>query len=106
MVKEDGSLHGVLNWFAVHTTSMNMTNLLVSSDNLGYAAIKMEAMLNPGSLVGKVRELAVAVIIESENTYLEHRLEKARIRILFLGSASQGKNGTVLGSFCLYARRS
>ncbi|KAI8422810.1 hypothetical protein MSG28_006555 [Choristoneura fumiferana] len=52
VVKEDGSLHGVLNWFAVHTTSMNMTNLLVSSDNLGYAAIKMEAMLNlKGSIV-------------------------------------------------------
>lgn len=53
IVKEDGSLHGIMNWFAVHTTSMNMTNLLVSSDNLGYASIKLEAMLNPEKFVGQ-----------------------------------------------------
>ncbi|XP_041984570.1 neutral ceramidase-like [Aricia agestis] len=53
IVKSDGSLHGVMNWFAVHTTSMNMTNTLISSDNLGYAALKMESVLNPNSLVGK-----------------------------------------------------
>ncbi|XP_022119315.2 neutral ceramidase [Pieris rapae] len=51
--KADGSLHGVMSWFGVHTTSMNMTNHLVSSDNLGYAAIKLEETLNPGSQVGK-----------------------------------------------------
>ncbi|CAG9785828.1 unnamed protein product [Diatraea saccharalis] len=53
IVREDGNLHGVLNWFAVHTTSMNMTNRLISSDNLGYAAITMEKKLNPGALPGK-----------------------------------------------------
>ncbi|XP_038214636.1 neutral ceramidase-like [Zerene cesonia] len=53
IVKPDGSLHGVLNWFAVHTTSMNMTNKLVSSDNLGYAAMRLETELNPGRPVGK-----------------------------------------------------
>ncbi|KAJ8730528.1 hypothetical protein PYW08_001941 [Mythimna loreyi] len=53
IVKEDGSLHGVMNWFAVHTTSMNNTNRLVSSDNLGYAAIRMEKELNPRSMTGK-----------------------------------------------------
>ncbi|GBP78312.1 Neutral ceramidase [Eumeta japonica] len=51
--RADGSLAGVLNWFAVHTTSMNMTNTLISTDNLGYAAIAMEKTLNPGSLVGQ-----------------------------------------------------
>ncbi|XP_061381436.1 neutral ceramidase-like [Danaus plexippus] len=53
VVKADGSLHGVLNWFAVHTTSMNMTNRLISSDNLGYAAMRMEKELNPGRAAGK-----------------------------------------------------
>ncbi|XP_028030861.1 neutral ceramidase-like [Bombyx mandarina] len=51
--KADGSLHGVMNWFSVHTTSMNMTNKLVSSDNLGYAALRMEKELNPSNLPGK-----------------------------------------------------
>lgn len=37
---------GVINWFAVHPTSMNNTNKLVSSDNVGYASILMEKALN------------------------------------------------------------
>ncbi|CAK1540768.1 unnamed protein product [Leptosia nina] len=51
--KTDGSLHGVMNWFSVHTVSMNMSNKLISSDNLGYAAMRLEATLNPGSQTGK-----------------------------------------------------
>lgn len=54
IVKNDGSLHGVLNWFSIHTTSMNMTNHLISSDNLGYASIRMEKTLNPGKPTGHV----------------------------------------------------
>lgn len=57
IVREDGRLHGVMNWYAVHTTSMNMTNQLVSSDNLGYAALRMEKELNPWSKPGKVHVL-------------------------------------------------
>ncbi|CAH1646438.1 unnamed protein product [Spodoptera littoralis] len=53
IVREDGRLHGVMNWYAVHTTSMNMTNQLISSDNLGYAALRMEKELNPRSITGK-----------------------------------------------------
>ncbi|OWR41276.1 neutral ceramidase isoform 1 [Danaus plexippus plexippus] len=58
VVKADGSLYGVLNWFAVHTTSMNMTNRLISSDNLGYAAMRMEKELNPGRAAGKPKVVA------------------------------------------------
>lgn len=54
IVKSDGNLHGVLNWFAVHPTSMNMTNHLISSDNLGYASIRMEKILNPSKPTGNV----------------------------------------------------
>lgn len=48
----DNERIGVLNWFAVHPTSMNNTNKLVSSDNVGYAAVLFEKQLNPGSYVG------------------------------------------------------
>ena len=33
---------GVLNWFAVHGTSMNNTNTLISGDNKGYASYLLE----------------------------------------------------------------
>lgn len=45
---------GVINWFAVHPTSMNNTNRLVSSDNVGYASILFEKMMNNNAMVGKV----------------------------------------------------
>ncbi|KAL6265618.1 hypothetical protein P5V15_002412 [Pogonomyrmex californicus] len=44
---------GVINWFAVHPTSMNNTNHLISSDNVGYASILFEKMMSNNSLVGK-----------------------------------------------------
>lgn len=48
---------GVINWFAVHPTSMNNTNRLISSDNVGYASILMEKALNGNkTLPGKVRK--------------------------------------------------
>ena len=49
----DKSTLGSLNWFAVHGTSMNNTNTLISSDNKGYAAYALEKALNgPDSLPG------------------------------------------------------
>lgn len=44
---------GVISWFAVHPTSMNNTNTLVSSDNMGYASILFEKRMNPGRVPGK-----------------------------------------------------
>ncbi|GBP78308.1 Neutral ceramidase [Eumeta japonica] len=50
----NGEVLGVINWFAVHPTSMNNTNKLVSSDNVGYASILMEKELNgPGVHPGR-----------------------------------------------------
>ncbi|KAG8135399.1 hypothetical protein E2320_008422 [Naja naja] len=40
-------------WFAVHPVSMNNTNLLVNSDNAGYAAYLFEQEKNEGYLPGK-----------------------------------------------------
>jgi neutral ceramidase len=40
-VRDDGPV-GTLNWFAVHGTSMNYHNKLISGDNKGYAAYVME----------------------------------------------------------------
>ena len=54
-VAVNGQPLGVLNWFAVHLTSMNNTNPYISSDNKGYAALRFEAELNgPETLPGRV----------------------------------------------------
>lgn len=54
MVNSQGADLGMINWFAVHQTSMNNTNLLVSGDNKGYASLLMEKAMNPqGTLPGK-----------------------------------------------------
>lgn len=45
-------LIGVINWYAVHATSMNNTNKLISTDNLGYASILLEKEMDPHSLAG------------------------------------------------------
>ena len=44
--KADGTEIGAFTWFAVHGTSMNNTNLLVSGDNKGYASYLMERAMN------------------------------------------------------------
>lgn len=55
-----GETIGILNWFAVHGTSMNNTNHLISSDNKGYAALLFEQEMNPkGSLPGKGKFVAI-----------------------------------------------
>lgn len=52
----DSKLLGAINWFPVHPTSMNNTNRLVSSDNVGYASILLESRINKKSRIGKVSE--------------------------------------------------
>ncbi|XP_034949883.1 neutral ceramidase [Chelonus insularis] len=52
-IAADGRPLGIINWFAVHPTSMNNTNKLVSSDNVGYAAVLFEKMMNKDALVGQ-----------------------------------------------------
>ncbi|KAF3703995.1 Neutral ceramidase [Channa argus] len=49
----DGDGIGMLSWFAVHAVSMNFTNQMVSSDNMGYASYLMEQDKNPGELPGQ-----------------------------------------------------
>ena len=44
---------GILNWFAVHPTSMNKTNKLISGDNKGAASLMMEKLMCPSELAGK-----------------------------------------------------
>jgi hypothetical protein len=48
----------VTSWFAVHGTSMNNTNGLISGDNKGYAEFLMEQYMNGnGSIPGQVCSL-------------------------------------------------
>nr|XP_057925239.1 neutral ceramidase [Doryrhamphus excisus] len=49
----DGDGMGLISWFAVHAVSMNYTNRLLSSDNMGYAAYLMEQDKNRGALPGQ-----------------------------------------------------
>ncbi|RWS07085.1 neutral ceramidase-like protein [Dinothrombium tinctorium] len=44
---------GAITWFAVHPTSMNNTNRLISGDNKGYASLLFEQDFNVGQLLGK-----------------------------------------------------
>ncbi|KAI4898175.1 hypothetical protein NFI96_016251 [Prochilodus magdalenae] len=49
----DGDGIGSFSWFAVHAVSMNYTNRMVSSDNLGYASYLFEQEKNIGSFPGE-----------------------------------------------------
>nr|WP_240954448.1 neutral/alkaline non-lysosomal ceramidase N-terminal domain-containing protein [Solimonas marina] len=44
-VRDDGSVVGVLNWFAVHPTAMGNHTRLISSDSKGWAGIEFERMM-------------------------------------------------------------
>ncbi|XP_037044481.1 neutral ceramidase-like [Bradysia coprophila] len=52
-VNNDNTVIGAIHWFATHSVSMNNSNLLISSDNVGYAAILLEQEMNPNSRPGK-----------------------------------------------------
>eukprot|EP00731_Ephydatia_muelleri_P030762 Em0022g276a len=49
MVDLNGKDIGMIDWFAVHCTSMNNTNKLISGDNKGYASMLMEQAMNGGN---------------------------------------------------------
>ncbi|CAM4701558.1 putative neutral ceramidase C [Lepidochelys kempii] len=53
MVDINGQELGLLSWFAIHPVSMNNTNLLVNSDNVGYASYLFEQEKNKGLLPGE-----------------------------------------------------
>jgi len=50
---QDNEALGVLNWFAVHPTSMNNTNHFISGDNKGAASLLMEKTISPDHLAGQ-----------------------------------------------------
>ncbi|XP_050518819.1 neutral ceramidase isoform X2 [Diabrotica virgifera virgifera] len=50
---KDNVAIGAINWFPVHPTSMNNTNCLVHSDNVGYASLLLESSVNTDSLPGQ-----------------------------------------------------
>lgn len=50
----------MINWFAVHGTSMNSSNHLISGDNKGYASLLFEQDFNPaGTLPGRGKFVAI-----------------------------------------------
>ncbi|XP_071952076.1 uncharacterized protein [Antedon mediterranea] len=58
LVDADGTDIGMINWFAVHCTSMNNTNGLISGDNKGYASFLAEQHFNKGVAPGKGKFVA------------------------------------------------
>ncbi|EEB18244.1 Neutral ceramidase precursor, putative [Pediculus humanus corporis] len=57
-VSNDGQLLGAINWFPIHGTTLNNTNTLVSSDNIGYAALTLEKFVEKDSLMGQSKFVA------------------------------------------------
>ncbi|XP_034050623.1 neutral ceramidase [Thalassophryne amazonica] len=49
----DGDGIGMLSWFAIHAVSMNYSNRMVSSDNMGYASYLLEQDKNFDALPGQ-----------------------------------------------------
>ncbi|XP_038060087.1 neutral ceramidase-like isoform X2 [Patiria miniata] len=58
LVDKNGGDLGMINWFAVHGTSMNNTNHLISGDNKGYASQLMEGYFNKDVRPGKGKFVA------------------------------------------------
>ncbi|XP_005183819.1 neutral ceramidase [Musca domestica] len=52
-VDREENILGAFNWYAVHPTSMNNTNKLISSDNMGYASLVLEKEYNANKVPGK-----------------------------------------------------
>ena len=58
-------LLGLINWFAVHPTSMNNTNHLISGDNKGKASQMFEKMMNGKDVrTGKVKGERIWIWLE------------------------------------------
>ncbi|XP_039337168.1 neutral ceramidase isoform X2 [Mauremys reevesii] len=53
MVDVNGQELGLFSWFAIHPVSMNNTNRLINSDNVGYASYLFEQEKNKGLLPGE-----------------------------------------------------
>ncbi|XP_011845671.1 PREDICTED: neutral ceramidase isoform X2 [Mandrillus leucophaeus] len=53
MVDLNGDDLGLISWFAIHPVSMNNSNHLVNSDNVGYASYLLEQEKNKGYLPGQ-----------------------------------------------------
>ncbi|XP_005385955.1 PREDICTED: neutral ceramidase [Chinchilla lanigera] len=53
MVDLNGAEMGFISWFSIHPVSMNNTNHLVNSDNVGYASYLFEQEKNRGYLPGQ-----------------------------------------------------
>lgn len=57
-VDNENNYMGVINWYAVHPTSMNNTNKLVTSDNVGFASILLEREMDPDAMPGQGKIVA------------------------------------------------
>lgn len=69
-VSTTGQPIGIINWYAVHCTSMNNTNPFISSDNKGYAGLLFEGFVNGADIMpGKVCHCSLVSLIDKRFKY-------------------------------------
>ena len=80
---------GILNWFAVHPTSMNKTNRLISGDNKGAASLMMEKLMCPSQLAGKYLLLLIILNHVANFIHQDNPLSLLRLPRPILGTCRQ-----------------
>ncbi|GFO12902.1 LOW QUALITY PROTEIN: neutral ceramidase-like [Plakobranchus ocellatus] len=101
IVNAQGQGIGMISWFAVHCTSMNNTNEMLSSDNKGYASMLFEADMNPGTRPGQGQFVAAFAQSNegdvSPNTKGPHCIDSGKPCDI-LTSTCHGKNELCIAS--------
>ncbi|MEC3975914.1 neutral/alkaline non-lysosomal ceramidase N-terminal domain-containing protein [Amycolatopsis sp. H20-H5] len=64
-IERDGRPAGMINWFATHGTSLTNRNLLISSDNKGYAALHWERDVEGGDYLARPEPDFVAAFAQT-----------------------------------------
>ncbi|XP_052762808.1 neutral ceramidase B-like [Mya arenaria] len=96
IVDAEGKPFGMISWFAVHCTSMNNTNRLISSDNKGLAELMFEAEMNGEHVLPGKGDFVAAFAQANEgdvspNTQGPHCLDTG-LRCDFNKSTCNGRN--------------
>lgn len=102
-VSVDGQPIGVINWYAVHLTSMNKTNQYISSDNKGYAGLLFEGAVNGAeNMPGKVRFpifYSTSTIRNSRTVNRVRLWQRSPVRILEMCPQTRWEPGALILDF-------
>jgi neutral ceramidase len=96
---------GVINWFAVHGTSMNNTNVLVSGDNKGHAMYLTEKWIN-GNLTLSGRGPFVAAFSQTNEGDVSPNTRGASLRTRRAAAPTRAAAASARASTCSSRRAS